>query len=491
MSDAPAAESLSEPHLNELLRSVDWRFLLRRRERPRVLVLSASRRVSEALALVADRATLGSGEADLVVLGFPTKRRLRQARAALGPGGEVACFWRRPRVAGIQRARSRLRRAGFEGASVHWPGPHRHRPPEFWLPLEAPAVIARVFAQRPAGSRHQQAIRFLWRRLERSGMLVPLCATAQLPSAGADSRQPDAIGSALAGSMLLLTEGAEARHKVVGLSFAGAEPAVAVKCARTAATDRSLEQEAAVLEELARLRPQLGLAPKVLARGELAGRRVIAESVVPGRLPAEPLTQATFARLAPQVTDCLLELVDDSPAPPGSDWRRRLVEEPLDRFEQRFAQQLEPGTIDRARAALATLPELPLAWEHRDCAIWNIHVADSGAIGLFDWAGSEPRGLPGLDLAYFLATSAFMIDRLEMSEPGPVAASYELLLDPATPRGAVAAQCTQRYCERLRLDPDVFALLRLRCWVAKATPDDPAAESYALLAAAELRRLGP
>lgn len=491
MSDAPAAESLSEPHLNELLRTVDWRFLLRRRGRPRVLVLSASRRLCEALALIADRAEPEAGEADLVVLGFPTKRRLRQARAALGPGGEVVCLWRWPRVAGTQRARSRLRRAGFEGASVHWPGPHRRRLPEFWLPLGAPAVISHAFAQRPAGSPCQRAIRFLWRLLERSGMLAPLCATAQLPSAQADSRQPDAIGAALVGPMLLLTEGAESRHKVVGLGFAGAEPAVAVKCARTAGTDRSLEQEAALLEELARLHPHLDLAPKVLARGELAGRRAIAESVVPGRLPAEPLTQAAFARLAPQVTDCLLELVDDSLAPSGSGWRRRLVEEPLERFEQCFAERLEPGTIDRARAALAGLPDLPLAWEHRDCAVWNIHVADSGAIGFFDWAGSEPRGLPGLDLAYFLATSAFMIDRLEMSEPALAAASYELLLDPATPRGAVAAQCTQRYCERLGLDPAVFALLRLRCWVAKATPDDPAAESYALLAAAEVHRLSP
>jgi len=491
MSDAAAAESLSEPRLNELLRSVDWRFLLRHEERPRALALSASRRVSEALALVADRAAPAPGEADLVVLGFPTKRRLRQARAALGPGGEVACLWRRPRVAGVQRARARLRQAGFEGASVHWPGPHRRRLPEFWLPLGTPEIISHAFAQRPAGSRRQRAIRSLWRLLERGGMLAPLCATAQLPGARADSRRPEAINAALAGPLLLLTEGAEARHKVVGLGFAGDEPTVAIKCARTAATDSSLGQEAAVLEELARLRPQLDLAPKVLAQGELAGRRVVAESVVPGRLPAEPLTQATFARLAPQVTDCLLELIDDSPAPPGSDWRRRLVEAPLERFEQRFAARLEPGTIDRARAALATLPDLPLAWEHRDCAVWNIHVADSGAIGLFDWAGSEPRGLPGLDLAYFLATSAFMIDRLEMSAPGPAAASYERLLDPDTPHGVVAAQCTRRYCERLGLDPSLFALLRLRCWVAKATPDDPAAESYARLAAAEVHRLGP
>jgi hypothetical protein len=332
-------------------------------------------------------------------------------------------------------------------------------------------------------------LRSLWRLAEGIGALAPLCALARLPDP-AGSLEPDGIDEALGeGPVLLLTEGAESRHKVVCLAFAGTAPAVAVKCARVAATDRSLEQEAEVLTELTRLRPKLKLAPRVRAEGERVGRRAVAESVVPGRLPPTPLTQAAFARLAPSVTDCLLELIDDSPAPPASSWRQRLVESPLERFEQRFGRQLEPGAIDRARGALAALPDLPLAWEHRDCAVWNVHVDDSGAIGFFDWAGSEPSGLPGLDLAYFLATSGFMIDRVDMSDPGAVAQSHEALLDPNTPQGAVAANCVGEYCERLGLDPGVFPLLRLRGWIAKATPDDPAAASFARLAAAELRRL--
>jgi hypothetical protein len=84
-----------------------------------------------------------------------------------------------------------------------------------------------------------------------------------------------------------------------------------------------------------------------------------------------------------------------------------------------------------------------------------------------------------------------MIDRVDMSDPGAVVASHDALLDPSTAQGAVAASCVGDYCERLGLNPDVFPLLRLRGWIAKATPDDAAAASFARLAAEELRRLEP
>lgn len=486
-----AARPPVEPRVNEPLRAVDWRFLLRMHDRPRAVVLNAPRQVAEGLELIAERATAGPGEADLAVLGFPSRRSLRRARAGLKPGGQVVCLWRRPRIAGVQRAGRRLRRAGFEPTSFHWPGPNPNRPPEYWLPLGAPEVIDYFLAQRPPGTRTQLAMRRLWRLAERSGALAPICALARLP--GPPASEPGEIDALpAAGPALLLTEGDEARHKVLCLSFSGAAPVVAVKCARIPATDQSLDREAEVLTELAQMRPRFELAPRVLAKGRRAGRRAVAESVAPGRLPPEPLSQATFARLAPRVVAGLLELVDERPAP-ASSWRQRLAEEPLARFERRFAQQVGPSTIASARDALAKLPDLPLAWEHRDCAVWNIHVADSGAISFFDWGGSEPRGLPGLDLAYFLATSAFMIDRLDMRDPRTVVESHRRLLDPSTPRGELASRCAAEYCERLRIDPALFPLLRLRGWIVKADPADPAAASFAALAAAEipgLRELG-
>ena len=491
MSDAVAAELPPEPRLNELLRAVDWRFLLRRAGRPTVAVLSASEDTSEALALVADPAGPDPGTADLAVLGFPTRRRLREARVALRPGGDVVCLWRRPRPAGIRRARTALRRAGFEPASFHWPGPYPYRQPEFWLPLDSPDAIAYMLAQRPPRSVALKALRALWLLAARIGALAPICGIARLPDPAGAGPDRDSFDRAMGDgrSVLLLTEGTKSRHKVLCFNFGdGPEPAVAVKCSRVAAADRSLDEEAGALAEFAERFPNLDLAPRVRAEGERVGRRAIAESVVPGRLPDSPLTQADFAALAPRVTDRLLELVDASPRP-SSEWRRRLVAEPLERFE-RLHGEAEPGTAGRAAEILSDLPDLPLAWQHGDLAVWNMHVDPSGAIRFFDWTDSDPRALPGLDLAYFLATSAFMIDRIEMSEPGAVLKSHEPLLDPTTPRGAVAASCASGYCERLDLDPDLFALLRLRAWIVKAGFEkDPAAKSFARLATAEVRHL--
>jgi hypothetical protein len=492
MSDAVAAELPPEPRLNELLRAVDWRFLLRRAGRPTVAVLSASADVSEALALVADPAGPDPGSADLAVVGFPSRRRLGEARAALRPGGDIVCLWRRPRIAGVHRARAALRRAGFEPASFHWPGPHPYRQAEFWLPLDSPDAIAHMLAQRPPRSVALKALRALWLLAARIGALAPMCGIARLPDPSGAGRAPNGIDQALGDgrSLLLLTEGTKSRHKVLCFNFAGGpEPAVAVKCSRVAAADRSLEEEAGALSEFAELHPNLDLAPRVRAEGERVGRRAIAESVVPGRLPDSPLTHAAFAALAPRVTRCLVELVDAS-RQPSAEWHRRLVAEPLERFKRLYGESSEPGTAERAAEMLADLPDLPLAWQHGDLAVWNMHVDPEGSIRFFDWTDSDPRALPGLDLAYFLATSAFMIDRIEMSEPSAVLESHEPLLDPTTPRGAVAASCANEYCEALDLDPGLFALLRLRAWIVKAGLEkDPAAESFARLATAEVRHL--
>jgi hypothetical protein len=288
---------------------------------------------------------------------------------------------------------------------------------------------------------------------------------------------------------VLLTGGTAPRHKVICLSFGdGPQPTAAVKCARIAAADRSLAREANALVELEKRHPGANLAPRVQAEGRRVGRQLVAQSVVPGQPPDLPLTQPGFAWLAPRVTDRLVELTSPG-AQPDPGWRQRLVEEPLGRFEQRFGAQLAAGAHEQAHRQLAGLPELPVVWEHRDCGVWNVHVAPPATIAFVDWGDSEPTGLPALDLAYFLATSSFMIDAIEMSDPQAVLASHERLLDPTSPRGEVAAACVGDYCERLGLDPELFPLLRLRSWIVKADPKDPAATSFARLAAAEIHRL--
>jgi hypothetical protein len=464
-----APEALPEQQLNELLRRADWRFLLRQSEAPLIADLTGGRD-SEAIALTG-RGEPVPGAADVAVTGFPTRLALGAAIDAVRLGGEVVCLWRLPRPWASQRAAARLRRAGLTDVRVLWPGPAARHSPQFWLQLDAPTATAHLLAQRPPGSTAQKLLRPLWRVAARLGLLAPLCATGRLPDGEGDP-EPDEIDDAFpaSGAQLLLTGGGRSINKVVGLPFtAGAEtPRAIVKFSRVPAADEALEREAAVLRSLERDRPALTGVPRLLAEGQRAGRRALAESAVFGKPLIAELTPQRFAGLATPVASWLTGLVEAAPPRPRDEWWQRLAGEPLAEFERNFGA-VAAETAARARQRLEGLSDLPEACEHRDCSPWNVVLSGDGAPGLLDWESAEPRGLPGLDLAYFLANCAFILDRA--LDSGRTRESYERLLDPATPYGAVVATCAAEYCERLGIGAETYARLRLLCWIVHSRSD--------------------
>jgi len=270
------AEPRTEERLNELLRRVDWRFLLRQQETPRVLDLSGGG-LTEALELVTEPVRGPEDEVDLVLLGFPGREELKTARARLREGGELACLWQGRRPRGMQRARALLTQAGFEDVHFYWPGPEHSPQPEFWLPLEAPAAVEQVFSQRPAHSRRQGASQLAWRLAARFGAVTPLCATARLPGPPADPvAEGDEVGRALPAPepWLLLTGGSKSENKVVGLPFPlGEGSGLAAKFARVEVAATALDREAEILRQLKDERRSLAGAPWVRASGERAGQR--------------------------------------------------------------------------------------------------------------------------------------------------------------------------------------------------------------------------
>jgi hypothetical protein len=82
---------------------------------------------------------------------------------------------------------------------------------------------------------------------------------------------------------------------------------------------------------------------------------------------------------------------------------------------------------------------------------------------VFDWESSEPAGLPGLDLHYFLAYLAFALDRAWQAPA--MLESYRAVLDPTTFTGAVYRECLSRYAERVGLELADFRALRLLTWI--------------------------
>jgi len=471
MASDKAAEALPESELNALLRRVDWRFLLHTEEAPAVADMTAGK-TSLAVRLIGAEGEPQPGMADLAAIGYPSRLALRGAVESVRPGGEVACAWRLPRPAAPRRVAARMRAAGLEDVRLLWPGPMPFGAPQFWLPLEGGAATAEMLSQRPPGSAFQAALRPLWRAVARAGLLSPLCAIGRRPGGGEIAREPSAIEAIFSpeAERLLLTGGKRSINKVVGLPYDedGGKPAAVVKFARVASADEALDREAAALRAIEDRNPDLPGVPRLLEEGRRAGRRALVESALHGTPLIAGLTPERFEDLAGTVTHWLTELAGDAgPQEPGQ-WRERLVDGPLEAFERDFGRVVPTGLVAQARNALAGLGALPLVPEHRDCSPWNV-VLSEGEPGLLDWESAEPRGLPGLDLAYFLANCAFVLDGA--LESGRTRQSYERLLDPSTPYGTIATRCEREYREALGLDPADLARLRLLAWLVHSQSD--------------------
>jgi hypothetical protein len=459
---------LPEPRRNALLRRVDWRFLLGARETPRAL--DAGSGAPESIALAFEPGEPRPGGADLVVLGAPGGGAGRKALAALRPGGEAVCRFRLPLPGGAQRARRRLERAGLEDVRLYWPGPVAHRLPEFWLPLGAPAAGRHLLAQRPPRSPLGSAARAAWRLGLRTGSLAPIWAVARAPGS---EPEPDAIEELVGGpsAWLLLTGGRRSINKAVGLPFPRGrdEPESVVKFARVPEAEPGLAREAEVLRKVAEERPAVPGVPRVLGEGRRSGRLALVETAVAGRSLMPELNPATFLEHGLRLSSWLGELAGEPPPQPESEWRGRLVDETLEEFERTFGPVARAGTVERARRALGRLGDLPVVCEHRDCAPWNVLIDRSGRPALLDWESAEPRGLPVLDLVYFLANAAFVLDGA--LESGRTRESYRRLLDPASRNGGIAASCIDGYAGRLGIGEEQVRGLRLLCWLVHCRSD--------------------
>jgi hypothetical protein len=457
----PRDSELPEQQRNALLRRVDWRFLLRGREAPYVIDLTPGWD-SEALRFVSGPA--GPGEADLALTGFPGAAVLRSANDALAPGGEVVCRWRLPRLLGLRRARRRLRKAGFLEPRAYWAGPLPNRLPQFWLPCESAGAVDHLLATRPARSFAGARLRRLWRLAARLELLVPIYVVARAPG-GKDATDPRP------GPLLLLSGGHRSINKVVGLDFdeESGRPRAAIKFARVAEAEPTLGREAAALTWLVRERFGSEGFPRLHDRSRRSGRVAIAEDAVEGDSMLERLTPVSFPEMARRVTDLLLALAGGERGDPEPGRRRRAIEEPLEFFERSFGAVVSTEELAAVRERLVGIPDLPRVFEHRDCSPWNLVLAARDRPALLDWESAEPDGLPGLDLVYFLANSAFVLDGA--LESGTTRQSYARLLDRGTPYGQVAATEIRRYCEEVGVDAGAIPQLRLLCWVVHCSSD--------------------
>ena len=474
----------SEAAINRILRRADWRFLLPD-PRPARSICFADGLLAQAVAAVSDQliepAAHAIDDCDLAVARNPDRQTLQAAWAALRPGGACYVEWTSPLMGGPVKIRQRLEAMGFTQVSYYWSWPPPDRASTlYWLPIESPHVVRYLLANRTSGHgllnrAGNKVLEEVWRLGLSLHLLAPLSVIARKPPVS-DANVLDVIRAGwrswsfdplpLRLDWMLLTRGAKPINKVVGLVFAESDrsPRLIVKLARVAESTAALEREAANLRAVQALRPdRVRGVPRILFLQKWAGQIVLGETALTGRPLHTVLRRDTCRDLALKVTEWLTTLAEQATPCPRSDWWEQLIETTVDEFEQNFGRVIDPAKVQATRAILATLGDLPLVCEQRDCSPWNVLIADDGELVILDWESAEPRGLPLLDLIYFLTYLIFFLDGALESQR--FTESYRAMLDPTAFTGRIVADCQQLYLDCVGLDPSVLRPLRLLTWL--------------------------
>lgn len=482
--------TLIEKQRNRLLRRVDWRFLLPN-PRPDRVICFGSGRLIQAVKSVMDQVAAPcpeqQGEYDLAVAANPDRATLLAAWRALKPGGSCYAEWSWPRCGMLSGIHRHLQAAGFTDIRVYWSGPSRSHP-RFWVPLKSQGALRYFLESRPPNPNRLLAIvfkviRFVWYLLYQIGLLWPLCVVARKAGQAAASEdaclgqttEPPLLstwrGQGLAEpsgplSWLLLTGGQRSISKVVALVFVEPEPLprLAIKMTRVPESAPGLNREATILRTLGATTPsQITGVPQVIFHHECADTVILGETALVGQPIGLLVRSDNYQRLALQATDWLIRLAGSTPPISRNVWWDRLVGQTLADFERSFGPVIDPQLLAQTKAALATLGPLPIVCEQRDFSPWNVHLTREGQIAVLDWESAEPRGLPAMDLIYFLSYLAFYHDGVITT--GNFRASYRATLDPSTLTGRVRQQCLAYYANRVGFDCAALRPLGLLVWL--------------------------
>ena len=469
---------LPERERNRLLRRADWRFLLVNAGPTRVLCTDDGLRAS--CALVAERVDAipdDTAAYDLVVLTDPDSAALASAFARLRVGGEVYCEFEGSARADITQC---VERAGFQRVRCYtpWPAPPHA---EVWIPLDAPQVFdyyERVDRHVYSGLKHRLGARVRRSRARKKisrETANPICALAQKPGEGVHTDSP-VVAAAVretgtSGSAVrigLMTGGPRSISKIVGLGFIAesASPSFAIKWPRVAESEAGLRREADALAASHSRGPAPGV-PRLLARVDDASPLAVAESAARGA----PI----FPRLTKKNVESLTRL--------GATWlsdfnarergvlmdeitTRAMVTREIQRFGETFGPVIDGRLLEQTSRLCEPLGEIPSVIEHRDFGPWNLFLDDTRRITVLDWESSRLRGLPLLDLIYFITYMAFFVDGAMVSRK--FEQSYRATLDARTAMGALRRELVEQHRDQLGLSHAAVRALRALCWIGHA-----------------------
>jgi hypothetical protein len=460
---------------NRLLRRADWRYLLPVVAPTRALCLggTALRASCEVVATRVDDVPQPNVAYDLVVAENPDAAALRVLVAAMAPDGACYTEWTLTGPGGSERVRRHLAQVGFREPRTYHPWPSEIRCLA-WLPTEGTAAAHYWRHAARTRVRRERVHQVFRAALARLGVHGRLSAVAVGPAASSEPHIVR-IGTEhgvreLGGEVMLLTHGERAVGKIVALTFdTRGTPSIAIKTARTRESGHGLEREAELLAAVHASRPSgMPGVPRLLYHGEAAGVPVIGESALTGVPLAAILTRSNCSRLTTRVEAWSSALAEPASLLPAEPVWERLVGPALERFETEFAPVLDEVRIRRTRALLGALGPLPVVCEQRDFSPWNVFERAEGLVVL-DWESGEPRGLPALDLIYFVTHAAYYLERAWIT--GRYEEAYATAWSRDSDLGRVNHACVARYLQRLGIEEGVLPSLRLFAWVLHAHSD--------------------
>ncbi len=253
---------------------------------------------------------------------------------------------------------------------------------------------------------------------------------------------------------------------------------VVVKLTRHPRFNERLGNEAATLDAIARHGgPIAGRVPRVLATGEVAGLRAVAQQAVPG----EPfLARAALRAGCPYADDAVAAIGDLASVSLRGAADERVssgLERLLDRFIEGHAPP--PAVADHLARQVAILVDRPppSVLFHGDLGTWNLWVDPCDHVWILDWESAEVAGPPLWDLLYFLRSLAVRSGRRRGLTRHQAIGRHLL---GSSPLALQAARWVHRYRDRLGLEPEVVEALLHTCWMHRAvkernrlSPSDP------------------
>ncbi|NTW29252.1 MAG: phosphotransferase [Coriobacteriia bacterium] len=474
------------------LRRSDWRFLLPG-PAPVKTAVFADGALGASVAALPGQIVAGScaeaGDCDLCVVEQPDAQAMRLCVNALRPGGICYSEWISIRAGGIRGIRKRLAEAGLEDTVIYWRAPGI-RSAVLWLqvfphPAGYRRVLRRVANERFGSGLTASVASWLLEAMLHNPF-IPVVTVARKPLIqGSHPEAPHDFAGWLAQTIaaagqdvsaseiasVMRTGGHTDENKINWMIFAGSERELrwVAKAPRHPVSDSQVRRERAILDQLAS-QPVDRLTniavPKTVAWSEEPGFAVLVETAVAGPPLVRVASERGYSSVATEISDALATFAGRPGLRPREQWWGALIEPWLVRLERQLAVLGDEELAPAVRRALAGLGELPLVFSHNDCTPWNIMVTDTG-LAIFDWEAGEEEGLPGLDLVYCLATTAFILDGTENTPL--MIDSYRRLLDPADEHGGAFHDALVSYASAVGVRSEDISRLRIATWLVHTT----------------------